>query len=301
MSSKNFSGINSDSQLSSSAMVLESNETRKAQDIANYGLVTVKKDTSVYAAAGILIKNNISGLPVVDDTGLVGIISEKDVLRLLRDTEFLTSSVEDYMTRDVVCFDEEDSIVDICNCLMNNSFRRVPITYEGKLTGIISRADLIKSCIHKFKPKEQVGESAKGKERFQAKDVMQCGLLTVKRETPIYEAMEIIATRNITGLPVVDDGMNLVGIVSEKDVLRLLCDPNAKLGNAEDFMTEEVVSFNHEDSVFDICDCLVNNNFRRVPILNQGRIVGIISRVDLILYILKNKLAFFKHGCGNQK
>ena len=299
MARKDFSRIENDNSVNSDIAICERNEPGRAKDIMKCGVITIEKEKSVYEAIGILVERNISGLPVVDDTDLVGIISEKDVLRLLYDTEFISSSVEDYMTGDVVCFDEQDSLADICNCLMNNPFRRVPILHQGKLTGIISRADLIKVCMHKFKPQGSAEKSTKHKDCLMAKDVMKCGLLTIKRQTPIYEAMETIATRNITGLPVVDDYMNLVGIVSEKDMLKVLYDPKAKLGKAEDFMTEEVISFNQNDSLFDVGDCLINNNFRRVPILNQGKIVGVISRVDLILYILKNKSAFFKHSRGS--
>ena len=299
MASKDFSEIKNNGQSTSDVAVLEKNEPGKAKDIMKYGVITVRKDMSAYEAIGILLENNVSGLPVVDDTDLVGIISEKDLLKLLYDTEFLPSSVGDYMTGDVISFDEEDSLDNICDCLLKNHFRRVPILHHGKLTGIISRADLIKAYKHKFKPQGLAEKSTKHKDGPLAKDIMKCGLLTVKRQTPIYEAMETIATRNITGLPVVDDYMNLVGIVSEKDVLKLLRDPKAKLGKVEDFMTEDVVSFNHDDNLFDVCDCLINNNFRRVPILNQGNIVGIISRVDLILYILKNKSAVFKHSSGD--
>jgi len=88
--------------------------------------------------------------------------------------------------------------------------------------------------------------------------------------------------------------MNLVGIVSEKDMLKLLFDPGAKPGKIEDFMTKEVVSFNHDDSLFDVCNCLMNNYFRRVPILHHGKLAGVISRADLIIYILKNKSVIFK-------
>ncbi len=299
MARKDFSEIKNNGQSTSDIAVLERNEPAKAKDIMKYGVITVKKDMSAYEAIGILLENNISGLPVVDDTDLVGIISEKDLLKLVHDTEFLPNSVGDYMTDDVISFDKEDSLDNISECLMKNHFRRVPILHQGKLTGIISRADLINVYKHKFRPQGLAEKSTKHKDRPLAKDIMKCGLLTIKRQTPIYEAMETIATRNITGLPVVDDYMNLVGIISEKDMLKLLYDPKAKLGKVEDFMTEDVVSFNRDDSLFDICDCLINNNFRRVPILNQGRLVGIISRVDLILYILKNKSTVLKHNRGD--
>ncbi len=76
-----------------------------------------------------------------------------------------------------------------------------------------------------------------------AKDVMKSGLLTVRMSTPVYEAMEILATKNVTGLPVVDEYMNMLGIISEKDMLKLLYDPNAKPGLVEEYMTAGVIGF----------------------------------------------------------
>jgi CBS domain-containing protein len=273
--------------------VLERTAPTKARHIAKCGVLTVRREKSVYEAVAMMVKNHVSGLPVVDDSGIVGIISEKDVLRLLYDLEFVQGAVEDYMTTDIVTFDEDDNLSDICDCLAENHFRRVPILYEGQLAGIISRADIIRTCNLTFRSHML----AKQRDRLEtgplANDVMNWGLLTVTRQTPIYEAMEMLATMNVTGLPVVDDNMNLVGVITEKDMLRLLKDPNSRSGNTEEFMTEEVVSFNHDDSLFDICDCLINNNFRRVPILNRGKVVGIVSRADIIVYILKNKSVIF--------
>jgi CBS domain-containing protein len=295
MASKDFSRTENNGLLTSNNAVLDRSKPGKAKDIAKYGVITIEKNKSVYDAIRKLVEKNISGLPVIDDTGLAGIISEKDVLRLLYDNKVLQGSVGDYMTRNVVSFDEEDNLTDICDCLMNNNFRRVPIMHQGKLAAIISRADLIKANKEKFKPEGSGGNSTKYNQSLLAKDVMKCGLLTVKKDMPIYEAMDILATRNITGLPVVDDSMNLVGIVSEKDMLKLLYNPKAEPGKVEDFMTEEVVSFNHDDSLYDICDCLMYNYFRRVPILHHGKLAGVISRADLIVYILKNESAILKN------
>jgi CBS domain-containing protein len=293
---RRLSNTEKDCQALGDVAVLERNTAEKAKDIAECGIITINSQESVYKAIEIMVEKNISGLPVVDETDLVGVISEKDVLKLLYATEFVAGRVEEYMTGSIISFDEEDRLADICDCLIKNDFRRVPILHEGMLTGVISRTDLIRAAKDKFKP-QGVDETSTQKRRniVLTRDVMKCGLLTVQRETPIYEAMDIIATRNITGLPVVDDCMNLVGVVSERDMLKLLYDPTVKAGKTEEFMTEEVVSFNHDDELSDVCDCLINNRFRRVPILNQGKVVGIISRADVILYILKHKLGFSRH------
>lgn len=122
---------------------------------------------------------------------------------------------------------------------------------------------------------------------FEAKTIMKTDLVIVNRQTEIYEAIKIMVENNITGLPVVNDDMTLAGIISEKDVLKLLYNIEDKPGHVENFMTKQVVAFNHDDSLIDIAESFINNHFRRVPILENGKIAGIISRKDMIAYILK--------------
>jgi len=122
---------------------------------------------------------------------------------------------------------------------------------------------------------------------FIAKTIMTTNVISVKRQTEIYEAIRTLSEHNITGLPVVNDDMSIAGIITEKDVLNLLYDVKSKRGKVEDFMTKGVVSFNEDDSLIDITECLIKNSFRRVPIITEGKLVGIISRKDIIEYILK--------------
>ena len=103
------------------------------------------------------------------------------------------------------------------------------------------------------------------------------------------EIAQILAKKRVSALPVVDDCMNLLGIVSEKDVLASLFAPNSTVLMARDLMTTDVVSFNIHDDLLDICDKLVREEFRRVPILDQGKLVGIISRTDIMQHIVHNK------------
>ena len=131
---------------------------------------------------------------------------------------------------------------------------------------------------------------------FKAKEIMKTGVITVKKETGIYETIRILMENNITGLPVVNDDMTLAGIISEKDVLRLLYNIEDKPGNVENFMTKNVVSFDQEDSAIDVTESLIKNDFRRVPILEEGKLIGILSRKDIIAYILKLRHKDKKYG-----
>ena len=121
----------------------------------------------------------------------------------------------------------------------------------------------------------------------EAGTVMKTDLITVTRDTPIHEAIRTLVDNNITGLPVVNDDMTLAGIITEKDVLNLLYDYRDKPGKVEEYMTEEVIRFEHRDSLIDITRSFMDNHFRRVPIVTNGKLVGIVSRKDIIAYMLK--------------
>lgn len=122
-----------------------------------------------------------------------------------------------------------------------------------------------------------------------ARDIMTTDVVWVKKETSIYEAGELLLERNITGMPVVEDDMTVVGVIAEQDILRLFhADGSPKNKRVADFMTWPAVCFEDDDSFERICNFMLFNYFRRVPVTsNTGKLVGIISRHDLLRHILK--------------
>jgi len=127
---------------------------------------------------------------------------------------------------------------------------------------------------------------------LKAKDIMVKEVISVKKDDPIFEAVELLAKNEITGIPVVEEDMTLVGILTEKDVLKLFyASENVENKKVNDFMTQPAVHFNENESLPDVCDCLMNNPFRRVPVTSKGKVVGIVSRPDILEYILQIRLA----------
>jgi len=122
---------------------------------------------------------------------------------------------------------------------------------------------------------------------FKVKNIMKTNVIYVTKDTPINKAIELLRKNNITGMPVVNEDKTLAGIISEKDVVKLLYTPINQNNKVENYMTKKVIAFDHEASIISIADCFIKNNFRRVPILANGKVVGIISRKDVISYILE--------------
>ena len=126
---------------------------------------------------------------------------------------------------------------------------------------------------------------------LKAKEIMTTDVVSVTKETPIYEAMELLIKNEITGMPVVDDEMTLVGVISEKDCLRLFyADEEEKNKTVQYFMTQPAVHYNENDSLKTICDFMMINYFRRVPVTSKnGKLVGILSRPDVVAHILQQR------------
>lgn len=123
---------------------------------------------------------------------------------------------------------------------------------------------------------------------LKAKDLMTKEVISVRKDAPVFEAVELLWKNDITGVPVVEDDMTLVGVLTEKDVLRLFrAHEDQKNETVSSFMTQPAVHFDENETLPDVCDCLMNYFLRRVPVTSKGKVVGIISRADMIRHILR--------------
>ncbi len=143
----------------------------KATDVMATNVITVRLDTPVATIAGVLLANRISAVPVVNDKdALVGIVSEGDLihrveagterhrswwLELLAGKEMLAQEfvksharkAADVMTRTVVSVQPDTPLGDIASLLEKHRIKRVPVVINGKIAGIVSRANLIQALV----------------------------------------------------------------------------------------------------------------------------------------------------------
>lgn len=124
---------------------------------------------------------------------------------------------------------------------------------------------------------------------MQASEIMKRNPVTVKESDPIFKAVREMVDYGVTGLPVVDNDGQLAGIVTEKDVLRLLYTFSDISRQVSKFMTPNPVAFSTQTPIEELCECFRRNAFRRVPILDNGRLVGVVSRKDIIAAIYQHR------------
>lgn len=140
---------------------------------------------------------------------------------------------------------------------------------------------------------------------MKAKDVMTPDVITVNQDTTVTTIAKLLVERRISAVPVVDKDGKMVGIVSEGDLLQrveegaeghrswwlsLLDTPDAAARayakshgrHADDVMTKKIVSVSEDTTVSEIAGLLEENRIKRVPVLRDGKPVGIVSRANLI-------------------
>jgi len=129
--------------------------------------------------------------------------------------------------------------------------------------------------------------------QFTAADYMVTNLITLRENMNVYFAIGLLLKNNISGAPVVDKNNNLIGILSEKDCLRIFADISYKnmpvsktiilgRGTVEEFMTKSVSTVDSNTDLFQVAETFLQNNFRRIPVLKNNKLVGQISRRDVL-------------------
>ncbi|MDR7440505.1 MAG: CBS domain-containing protein [Armatimonadota bacterium] len=139
--------------------------------------------------------------------------------------------------------------------------------------------------------------------RLLARDVMTSPVITVRPDTPVKEVARLLLTHHISGVPVVDENGNLVGILTEADLLhkerpesheegsllRLLrrgqiAEAERKASGllARDLMTSPVITIHEDTPLREAAALMTRHRINRLPVLRAGQVVGILSRADVL-------------------
>ena len=119
------------------------------------------------------------------------------------------------------------------------------------------------------------------------KDYMATSLITFNEATTIVEAIQYLNTHKISGAPVVDKDGGLIGMLSEKDCLKVALQSSYYedwvAGSVTDYMSTEIKTIQEMESIVDLAEMFSKTSLKRAPVLNDaGKLVGQISRSDVL-------------------
>lgn len=132
---------------------------RIADVLRNKGaaVATVAPETTVSELLADLARHNIGAMVVIGTGGLVGIVSERDVVRKLheRGADLLTRPVSEIMTTVVATCSPQDSVDGLSVVMTQNRVRHVPVLEQGRLTGIVSIGDVVKTRMEELEAEQR--------------------------------------------------------------------------------------------------------------------------------------------------
>lgn len=115
-----------------------------------------------------------------------------------------------------------------------------------------------------------------------ARDIMTENVVSIPPTCSVASAIELLIGEQISGLPVVDGDDQLVGIVTEFALLAVAYDNSIASDSVDRHMTTDVLTVDVDDPVRKVADLFIVHRVRRVPVMQLGRIVGLISRRDVL-------------------
>ena len=117
------------------------------------------------------------------------------------------------------------------------------------------------------------------------KDYMAKTLVTFRPDTDVLDAVHVLVHNRIAGAPVVDDAGNLLGMLSELDCMKIALQAGYHGdwgGPVSDYMSDGVVTVDADMSIIDLAEEFVQTTFRRFPVMENNRLIGQISRRDVL-------------------
>jgi CBS domain-containing protein len=275
------------------------------EDVMSTDLIVGYVPGSIKDALDILAKNNVSGMPILkkDTKNVVGVITRTDIFKNSDEDQIALVMNEEFHY-----IKKDQDICDAAKVLHDNRIHGLPVINNKKnLVGIVSPKDIIKKMLLK--------------NNCTINDYFSNLVVPIYEETPINIVMEIINITNENALPILNDKLQLTGIISDGDLFKLstikegIERSDLGLGDDEDqwtwegirdtvrlyysttqvtlpfipvkeVMIKDVKKVSKNTPVCDVANLMIKNDVSHVPIVNaDDRLVGMVSDIDLMACI----------------
>jgi CBS domain-containing protein len=194
----------------------------------------------------------------------------------------------------VVTMAPTTSIYDSIKIMASEGFRRIPIVNPGTkvLEGIVTATDII-AYLGGGKSFDLI-QLRSGGNFFKAINepirlIMVKKVVSIKTSANIAEAIQLMTQKNLGGLPVVDDEKHVKAIITERDITNMLANRMSGITVAK-LMSDKLVTALPTTTIFEAEKTMTTQGFRRLPIVSKGKVIGIITSMDIIRFFGAGKV-----------
>ena len=194
------------------------------REIMSPKVLSVRENTRIQEVSALIVEKKCGGIPILDSEGVIkGIVTERDVLKVMN-TEDSPLTVGDVMTPSPYITSPDNTVTNVAKEMIAHRFRRLPVVSEDVLFGIITAMDIMKYVGNGGVFKNIVTGNVSDIMSVSVREVMSGNLYTTSPDVSTKDAANQMLERNVGALPVIEDS-NLVGVITEFDIVRLLSQP----------------------------------------------------------------------------
>ena len=330
---------------------------RNARDIMSCNVKTLTLDDTINTSLEIMTENNIRHIPILDIAAekennqyFVGIVSQRDVFRQISpyldksggiesDRIALQQLLVQIVTRQPKSASPETPIQDIAKMMVENRIDSIPVLYENDLVGIVTATDILKLFVrlHEIGELNRDKPKTEPKRRFvdllssnsdraawalssvlgTVKDIMTEQVVSLQEQDNLNTVMKTMQNGKFRHVPIVDEQNKLIGIISDRDVLRLLPfrksqrKPQSEIFRAELFdvepneptiyqqvyrvMNRDVVHVQPNHNFYNVVKMLHDKKISCVPVTDKNKkLIGIATVTDVMRGLLAAHALFEK-------
>ncbi len=214
-------------------------------------------------------------------------------------------SVMDLATKEVITMPPTTTIMNALKLMLNHNFRRIPIADAGtnRIEGIISATDLVNffGGGEKYRiVQERYNNNLPAAVNEEVEKIMEKNVITIEYTDSWEDALELMLEKGVGGCPVVDRENKVVGIITERDMLKFLAKRTELDGFAADYMTKGVLTAKPDVSIEEAMKLMISKKIRRLPIIDDGILIGLVTIREILRYFGKGE-AFKMLVTGNIK
>jgi PAS domain S-box-containing protein len=249
-------------------------------DVMSTDVATIHPSETVAQASKVMSMKNISCIIAVDDGRAEGIVTETDLLNrvVITRKDPSKTKVSEIMSQPVKTVPHDLSILDAGKILSHENIKRLPILREGKLAGVVTQTDLVRALTFYGMWKS-------------VSAIMNRDVFFIEKGAKVSKAAEMMAKHDISCI-VVMEGEEVIGVLTERDLLHRVvaqeCDASELL--VEQVMSSPVVTIPSSFSVFSAGRALEQMGIRRLVVMEDKKLCGIITQTDIFKAIEKKFL-----------
>ena len=197
--------------------------------------------------------------------------------------------VSEISTADVITVSPRMSIIGAVEMMAEKGFRRLPVTDSGtgKVLGIVTAGDII-NFIGGGEKFNLVSHKHKGNVisalNDNVREIMSPKVLSVRENARIQEVASLIVEKKCGGIPILDADGAIKGIVTERDVLKVMNYQDSPL-TVRDVMTRSPYITSPDNTVTNVAKEMISHKFRRLPVVSEDVLFGIITAMDIMKYV----------------